>query len=409
VTDSFPAVARRAEPAGGPRSAPRARRPVIAGLGLTELGKVYGKTSGEFAAEAVRRAVADAGLTLADVDGLLTSSGVTGGISIDLQRDLGLTDLRLLSHMQAYGSTAGAMVQLASMAVQSGMASTVACVFADSPLRPERRSSAIYGTRHAGAGWWGLLGASGVVGANPMYALAARRHMERFGTTSEQLGHVAVAQRAWAALNPAAQMREPITLADHQASRWIAEPFHLLDCCLVSNGGIAVVVTTAERAAGLAQAPVHVLGWAQAHPGHYLRRDPGFGLVTGAAQAGPAALAMAGVGLADVDVAQLYDCYTFTVLVTLEDYGFCAKGEGGPFVASGVLGPAGKLAVNTGGGQLSAYYMWGMTPLSEAIIQARGQGGARQADSHDVVLVSGNGGVLDHHATLVLGSAAAAS
>jgi acetyl-CoA acetyltransferase len=376
---------------------------------MTELGKVYGPTSAQFAADAVRLAVADAGLRLADVDGLLTSSGVTGGISIDLQRDLGLTDLRLLSHMQAYGSTAGAMVQFASMAVQSGMASVVACVFADSPLQPQRGAGAIYGTRHAPAGWWGLLGASGVIGANPMYALAARRHMERYGTTSEHLGHIAVAQREWAAMNPAAQLREPITLADHQASRWIVEPFHLLDCCLVSNGGIAVIVTTAERAAGLAQPSVHVLGWAQSHPGRYLRRNPDFGLVSGAASAGPAALAMARIDLTEVDVVELYDCYTFTVLITLEDYGFCGKGEGGPFAASGVLGPAGKLKLNTGGGQLSGYYMWGMTPLSEAIIQARGQGGARQAAAHDVVLVSGNGGVLDHHSTLVLASQAGAA
>lgn len=382
---------------------------MIAGLGMTDLGKVYGRTPADFAADAVRRAADDAGLRLADVDGLITSSGVTGGVSIDLQRDLGLTDLRLLTHMQSYGSTAGAMMQVASLAVLSGTASVVACVFADSPLQPERGAGAVYGTRRAPAGWWGLLGASGVIGANPMYALAARRHMARYGTTTEQFGHIAVAQRSWAALNPVAQLRQPITLADHQSSRWIADPFRLLDCCLVSNGGIAVIVTTAERAASLAQPPVHVLGWAQSHPGHYLRRDPDFGLVTGAATAGPAALEMAGVTLADVDVVQLYDCYTFTVLVTLEDYGFCPKGEGGPFAASGVLGPGGKLLLNTGGGQLSGYYMWGMTPLSEAVIQARGQGGERQAAVHDVVLVSGNGGVLDHHATLVLGSEAGAS
>jgi acetyl-CoA acetyltransferase len=382
---------------------------VIAGLGMTAVGKVYGRTPADFAADAVRRAVTDAGLQLADVDGLLTSSGVTGGISVDLQRDLGLANLRMLSHLQSYGATAATMVQVAALAVMSGTASVVACVFADSPLRPDRSAGAAYGTRRAPAGWWGLLGASGVIGANPLYALAARRHMARFGTTTEQLGHVAVAQRAWAALNPAAQQREPITLADHQASRWIAEPLRLLDCCLVSNGGVAVIVTTAERAAGLAQPPVHVLGWAQSHPGHYLRRHPDFGLVTGAATAGPAALDMAGVALPDVDVVQLYDCYTYTVLVTLEDYGFCAKGDGGPFVASGVLGPAGKLRLNTGGGQLSGYYLWGMTPVAEAVIQARGQGGERQADQHDVVLVSGNGGVLDHHATLVLGSAAGAS
>jgi acetyl-CoA acetyltransferase len=382
---------------------------VIAGLGMTDLGKVYGRTSADFAADAVRRAADDAGLRLADIDGLLTSSGVTGGVSIDLQRDLGLTDLRLLSHMQSYGSTAAAMVQVASLAVMSGTASVVACVFADSPLQPERSAGAVYGTRRAPAGWWGLLGASGVIGANPMYALAARRHMGRYGTTTEQFGHIAVAQRSWAGLNPAAQLREPITLAGHQASRWIVDPFRLLDCCLVSNGGIAVIVTTADLAASLAQPPVHVLGWAQSHPGHYLRRHPDFGLVTGAATAGPAALEMAGVTLADVDVVQLYDCYTFTVLVTLEDYGFCQKGEGGPFVASGVLGPGGKLMLNTGGGQLSGYYMWGMTPLSEAVIQARGQGGDRQAAAHDVILVSGNGGVFDHHASLVIGSGAGAS
>jgi acetyl-CoA acetyltransferase len=118
---------------------------------------------------------------------------------------------------------------------------------------------------------------------------------------------------------------------------------------------------------------------------------------------------MAGRDVADVDVVELYDCYTFTVLLTLEDYGFCPKGEGGPFVASGVLGPTGKLPLNTGGGQLSGYYMWGMTPLSEAIIQARGSAGARQSAPHDTVLVSGNGGVLDHHSTLVLASEAGAT
>lgn len=386
---------------GGPRSVPRGRRPAIAGLGMTQLGKVYGQPPRRLAAQAVRAAVADAGLALADLDGLLIQSGVSGGLGIDLQGELGLTGLRLLSQTQGYGSGAGAMVQFASMAVMSGMAEAVACVFADAPLREGRSAGAVYEGRGTLEGWRGLMAASGIRGANTMYALATRRHMLTYGTTSEQLGHVAVAQRQWAALNPLAQMREPITLADHQESRWVAEPLHLLDCCLVSNGGIAVVVTTAERAAGLARPPVHVLGWAQAHPG---RPKADFGLVSGATTAGPAALAMAGVGLGDVDVAQLYDCYTYTVMITLEDYGFCAKGEGGDYVASGVLGPNGKLPVNTGGGQLSGYYLWGMTPLSEAIIQARGYGGDRQAARHDIVLVSGNGGVLDHHATLILGT-----
>ena len=387
---------------------------MICGLGVTEMGAIYGRSSASFAAEAVRLAASDAGLALSEIDGLLTSSGTSGGVGLGLQRDLGLLDLELLSEMQAFGSTAGAMVQVASMAVESGMAEAVACVFADAPLRPGRSAGDVYsGGRRPDrpgaevtppAGWGGLLLATGVTGANTMYALAARRHMLRYGTTTEDFAAVAVAQRAWAARNPLAQMREPITVEDHHASRWIADPFRKLDCCLVSNGGAAVIVTTAERAASLAKPPVHVLGWAQSHPGRLFDRDPNFGLVTGAARSGPEALGMAGLKLSDVEVAELYDCYTFTVLVSLEDYGFCEKGEGGAFVSSGAIGPEGSLKLNTGGGQLSSYYMWGMTPLSEAVIQVRGEGGDRQVHPHDVALVSGNGGILDHHATLVLGS-----
>ena len=377
------------------------RSAAVAGLGMTDLGKVYGRTAAQYAGDAVRLAVADAGLELGDVDGLLTSAGVSGGVGLALQRDLGLRDLRLLSEMQSYGSTAGQMVQYASLAIGAGMAETVACVFADAPLRQDTSTGAAYGARGA-VGWRGLLGAAGIRDTNSMYALAAQRHMDTYGTTNDQLGHIAVGQRSWAELNPRAQMRTPMTLEDYHASRWIVEPFHLLDCCLVSNGGIAVVVTSAERAASLARPPVHVLGWGQAHPGHAQRRHEDFGLVSGAARSGPAALAMAGLTVSDVDVVELYDCYTFTVLITLEDYGFCPKGEGGRFVADGTLGPDGKLKVNTGGGQLSSSYMWGMTPLSEAVLQARGEAGRRQVPEHDVVLVSGNGGVLDHHSTLVL-------
>ncbi|MFJ4828624.1 thiolase family protein [Streptomyces sp. NPDC088747] len=379
------------------------RGPAIAGLGITEMGKVYGRGAADFAADAVRRAAQDAGLALSDIDGLLTSQGVGGGVGLGLQRDLGLRDLRMLSEVQAYGSTAGAMVQYASMAVRSGMAEVVACVFADAPLKEKRSAGAAYsGAGRTASGWRGLNAAAGIAGANPLYAMAARRHMDTYGTTSEQLAHIAVAQREWAGKNPLAQLRTQITVEDHQTSRPIADPFRLLDCCLVSNGGIAVIVTTAERAATLRRPPVHVLGWGQSHPGYPMRRGSDFGLVSGAATSGPAALKMAGVSIGDIDVVELYDCYTYTVLITLEDYGFCEKGQGGAFVSSGALGPAGTLPLNTGGGQLSSYYMWGMTPLSEAIVQARGEAGERQVPRHDTVLVSGNGGILDHHSTLVL-------
>jgi acetyl-CoA acetyltransferase len=372
----------------------------IVGLGLTDLGKVYGPSAGEFAALAVQRAAADAGLGLADIDGLLVSSGTTRGVTPELQRLLGLRDLRLLTQIEGFGTTAIQMVQYASLAIGSGLASTVACVWADTPLQETQGSA--YATPRPRVGFESIQAAIGLIGANPKYALAARRHMRTYGTTTDDFAAVAVAQRAWAEGNPLAQMRKPITVADHHASRMIADPLRLLDCCLVSNGGIAIIVTAADRAADLQQPPVHVWGWGQAHPGYPMARGSRFGLESGAKQAGQAAMAMAGVSVADIDICELYDCYTYTVIVTLEDYGFCAKGEGGAFASSGALARGGALPTNTGGGQLSSYYAWGMTPLSEAVIQARGQGGERQVARNDVVLVSGNGGVLDYHGTLIV-------
>ena len=377
----------------------------IVGLGITEMGKIYGRSTADFAADAILRACRDAGLALSDLDGLLTNSGLTPGLGLPLSRELGLQNLRLLSEVQGYGSSAGAMVAMAAMSVKTGTADVVACVFADAPLKSGTGIGAAYeNSAPRDAGFSTMPGAVGLYGANPYYALAARRHMINYGTTSEQLGAIAVSTRAWAALNPLAQMRTPITIDDHQASRMIADPLRLFDCCVVSNGGVAVIVTSAARAADLANPPVHILGWAQAHPGYRMERGSQFGLVTGAAQSGPAALQMAGVKIDEVNIREIYDCYTYTTLVSLEDYGVCAKGEGGALADSGALGPGGSLPTNTGGGQLSGYYMWGMTPLSEAVIQTRGHGGERQVDKHDVVLVSGNGGVLDYHATLVVGT-----
>jgi acetyl-CoA acetyltransferase len=291
------------------------------------------------------------------------------------------------------------MIQHAAQAIAAGLCTTVACVFSDAPLKPPAAGGARASSGAAYGFARGFEGAQGFFGVNAMYALVARRHMHRFGTTQDQLGGIAVAQRGWANLNPQAQLHAtPLSLAEYHASRWIVEPFHLYDCCLVSNGGLAVVVTSAERARGLRKPPVYVLGMGQGHPGG----DPTETLASGAPLAKQTAFAMAGIDLGDVDVLALYDCYTVTVLITLEDYGFCAKGEGGAFAAEHHTGPGGKLAVNTGGGQLSSFYMWGMTPVSEAVIQVRGEGGARQVATHDVALVSGNGGVLSTHSTLVL-------
>jgi acetyl-CoA acetyltransferase len=307
--------------------------------------------------------------------------------------------------MNAAGATASAAIQYAAMAVASGMAETIVYVHSDAPLQdPSVRQGAAYGSSLANrntAEFGAITTALGLVGANPLYAIAARRHMELFGTTSKQLGTIAVVQRDWARDNPLARFRTPLTLEDHQKSRMIADPLRLFDCCMVTNGAIAFVVTSGNRARGLKQAPVYIWAWAQGHPGYSMERGSRFGIETGAATAGPRAFAMAGIGIEDISQAQLYDCYTFTVLITLEDYGFCSKGEGGAFVESGVIGRGGSLPTNTGGGQLSGYYLWGATPLSEAVLQARGHGGGRQA-RNDMILVSGNGGVLDYHGTLIL-------
>ncbi len=377
----------------------------IVGLGLTPQGKVFDRSYIGFAVQATKLALEDAGLDKSDLDGLIVNPGLSWAnatmASNTLQNALGLEDLGLSVSMGSGGATAGSMVQQAVEAIRAGLATTVACVFSDAPLKPPRKTGRGTGGSakpYAGARGWDA--AFGYFGVNAQYAMVAQRHMHVYGTTQDQLGMVAVNQRQWAADNPAAQMKDtPLTMADYHQSRWVAEPFHVLDCCLVSNGGACVIVSSTQRAADLRQTPVEILGFGQGHPGG----DPVETLCSGAPRAARTAFSMAGLTLGDVDIAELYDCYTFTVLITLEDYGFCAKGEGGPFVQSGATARGGSLPVNTGGGQLSSFYMWGMTPIVEAVTQLRGHGGARQVDDARVALVSGNGGVLATHSCLLLG------
>ncbi|HVH06113.1 MAG TPA: thiolase family protein [Myxococcota bacterium] len=380
----------------------------ICGLGLTEVGRVYDRTTSDFAAEAVLLALADAGLEKRELDGLLVSGGISGGPDLSLAYVLGLPELALYTQMNAYGSTAAQLVQYAAFAVANGLARHVACVFADAPLARGESAGKVYaGMRRTARGIAGLPAAYGYGGPIPWYAMAAQRHMDLYGTTSEQLGAIAIATRAWAAGNPRAALREPLTPDAYRASPWVVEPLHVLDCCLVSNGGACVIVTSAERARDLARPPVYVHGMGQAHRFDLGRADLEIATRTPAVESGRAAFAMAECTPHDVTVCELYDCYTYTVLATFEDYGFCAKGEGGAFVSDGRLAPGGVLPTNTGGGELSSFYLWGMTPLSEGVIQGRGDGGARQVPDNRRILVSGNGGLFSHHATLVLSPEAA--
>ncbi len=382
----------------------------IAGLGMTEMSRKYSMSAKQLAVEATRLAMADAGLTKQDVDGLLINVGVIGmfqglaeqNISIDLQRTMGFKNLRLLNNPEAYGSTAGQIVQFASMAVQAGLANNVVCVFTDTPLLGDQAGGSVFGQPRAAKGFDGLSSAYGIFGANALYALAARRHMALYGTTTDHLGAIAISNRQWASLNPRAILKEPITMEDYYNSRWIVEPFHLFDCALPTNGAVALIVTSVQRARDMKQPPVYVQGMGQGHPGNPQRAGYENEVNTGAQIARETAFQMAGITARDIDICEFYDCYTYVTLVTLEDYGFCAKGEGGDFVSDGKLAPGGSLPTNTSGGHSAAYYMHGMTPISEAVIQARGQGGARQAPKHDVVLATSQGGILDYHACLIL-------
>jgi acetyl-CoA acetyltransferase len=249
----------------------------------------------------------------------------------------------------------------------------------------------------------------GMVGAGAAHALHARRHMERYGTTSLHLGAVAVQQREYASVRPGTiGYGLPITIEDHQSSRMVVDPFRLLDCCRDTDGAVVLIVTTTERARDLASAPVCVLGMGTGHNMRNWWTGDVFDLHDDIAPAKETAFGQAGITHADVDVAALYDPFTISPIMQLEAYGFCGPGEGGPFVAAGNTRLDGVIPTNTGGGQLSGFYATGFTALVEGLWQLRGQGGATQVAGAEVALVSGhggNGGVQNTwaHGTMVLG------
>jgi len=236
------------------------------------------------------------------------------------------------------------------------------------------------------------------------YAMAAQRHMHEFGTRPEQLAEIAVTMRRHAALNPNAQYRDPISVDDVLGSRMVADPLHKLDCCVISDGGGAIIMTTSERARDLRRPPVYVLGAAMAGS-HWNPSQMRDFTTTAAAQCGPEAFAQAGVRPEDVDTVQCYDSFTITVLLLLEDMGFCAKGEGGAFVESGVLRRGGALPMNTDGGGLSACHpgMRGIFLINEAVRQLRGDAGEAQVPDCEVAVACGSGGALSCIGTVVLG------
>jgi acetyl-CoA acetyltransferase len=249
----------------------------------------------------------------------------------------------------------------------------------------------------------------GHFGAAAGYAMAARRAMHAFHTGPETWKHIAVGQRKWANLNPAATMYDrSMTIGDYYNARWIVDPFRLFDTCLMTDGGRAVIITTAERARDLRHPPALIMGAGQHNPSYDVHQATHLAGPTGAKKAGEKALKMAGITLDDIDACEIYDCFTYTVEITLQDYGFFGPGEGENWLKNGTIEPGGRMPVNTSGGQLSEAYYMGLTPLSEAAMQLMGRCGERQlgpatkTKSPEIILCSDNGGILQTHSCIIL-------
>jgi acetyl-CoA acetyltransferase len=372
----------------------------LVGVAESDLGRVApGLSPIDLMAQGVARALADCGLALRDVDGVFCATAQSRLSVLALCEYLRI-DPPFLGSTIVGGSSFEYHVAHAMSAIAAGLC-TVAVIAYGSTQRSIGRSQA--SAREFNpyeSPFKPFLPASA-------YALAASRHMHQYGTTREQMAAVAVAAREWALLNPAAWEKQPLTIADVLSARMVSHPFTVRDCCLVTDGGGAVVVTSAERARSLRKPPAYVLGCGQSVTHASISSMPDL-TVTGAVQSGQAAYKMARLGPSDVAVAELYDAFTINTILFLEDLGFCKKGEGGAFVADGRIGPKGSLAVNTNGGGLSYCHpgMYGLLLLIEAVRQLRGECGERQVRPCDVALAHGNGGVLSSQATVILGSEA---
>jgi acetyl-CoA acetyltransferase len=361
--------------------------------------------------QVIRDALDDAGLTIADVDGLATCTTPGWAASVELAEYLGIAP-RWTDSTQTGGSSFEIHVQHAAAAIALGLCEVAVVVYAATPKSSFKKGGGGYVSRQSVPGLTPSAEFEQPYAMRmPMgaYALAASRHMHEFGTTSEQLAQIAVDTRTWATMNPRARFQEAITVEDVLASPMQASPLHKLDCCLVTDGAGAVVLTSAERARALRRPPALVLGTGTCHTHGMISEMPDL-TTTGAAVSGPLAFTEAGLTPSDIDVAQIYDSFTITVLLLLEDLGFCPKGEGGPFVAEGVLAPGGALPANTTGGGLAYTHpgMFGIFLLVEAVRQLRGECGPRQVAGAEVALAHGSGGVLSTQSTIILGTEATA-
>lgn len=365
----------------------------ITGVGETAYSRESGRSVLALQLEASLRAIRDAGLEPADIDGVIPYA--SGVVAEDFVTNLGLPDLRFSATTPLGGASCVAAVQCAIAAIAAGI-----CRHVLVPVGRNGASQGRIGARVQQMPQFRVVGEFemplGAIAPAQLYAPMARRHMELYGTTSRQFGEIAISTRANAILNGNAIMTKPISIEDHQASRMISDPFRLLDCSLESDGACAIVVSAADPARDRRKPPIVVMGIAEGHPDSpsAITQRPDMTRL-GVAKAAPRAFAMAGVAPGDIDVAEIYDCFTYIVLCQLEDLGFCGKGEGGPFVESGAIRLGGKLPVNTHGGLLSQAHMVGMNHIAELVRQLRGEAGRAQVPEAEIGLVTGYGDMGD--------------
>ena len=366
----------------------------VTGVGETAYSKNSGKSVVALQMEASLKAIADAGLKPTDIDGVIPY-GNLDVVAEEFITNLGIQDLRFSATTPLGGASCVAAIQAAVSALVAGVANHVLI-----PIGRNGSSGERIGARAAALPQFRTIGEfempSGNIAPPQIYAHMARRHMEMYGTTSRQLAEIAVTVRSNAILNDNAVMQKPMTIEDHQNSRMISDPLRLFDCCLESDGGAAVVISTTERAKDLAHKPIYIMGVAEGHPDSpsAITQRPDI-TTLGTAKAAPRAFGMAGVTPKDIDVAEIYDCFTYIVMCQLEDLGFCKKGEGGDFVSNGRIALDGELPINTHGGLLSQSHIIGMNHVCELVKQLRGTGGKAQVANAEVGLVTGYGDMGD--------------
>ena len=372
----------------------------IVGVAESDLGQVADEMSPmDLCAQGIQRALADCGLTLKDVDGLFCAMTQQRMSIVSLIEYLGIRPKFIGSSMTG-GSSFEFHVAQAAAAIEAGLCNVAVIAYGSTQRSVGRKQASQREVNPYETPFKPFLPTSA-------YALAASRHMHQYGTTRENLAEVAVAARKWAQLNPVAWEKKPLTVADVLKSRMISHPFTVRDCCLVTDGGGAIVMTSAARAKSLKKSPAYVLGCGHGVTHMNISSMPDL-TVTGAKQSGEVAYRMAKLSAKDCDMVQLYDAFTINTVLFLEDLGFCRKGEGGAFVSNGNIAPGGGLPVNTNGGGLSYCHpgMYGLFILIEGVRQLRGECGERQVKKHDVAMVHGNGGVLSAQASVILGASA---